>query len=321
MIMIRRQPATAPLSIPVPRPGRQNHTATSAEVSHRAGSRLLVVAITVAALAAACGSDSDEVIAEPGDLGHIHDFALAEDGTLLAAAHTGLFRVEDLDRAVLVGSERHDLMAMTRDQNGDLIASGHPDLRLPKYRIEGKQPHLGLIESPDLGHSWETTAMLGDADFHALATTSDGLYAAEATGNATWFRTRDGDWQRRGDAAITDLAVDPTDPEHVIGADLDGRLWMSTDRARNWRVHEGGQGMVEIEWPTGSDPYGIDPAGQIWTTSDPTGPWQTVASGPAEPETLWIDESGMWWLSVHGGDIWRSDNGASDWTKIYQSLP
>ncbi len=290
---------------------------------NRTRNRLIVAVVAIVALtASACSTDSDEVVAEPGDLRHIHDFALDTDGTLLAASHTGLYRIEGLDRAVLVGTEQHDLMAMTQTNDGDLMASGHPDLRLPEYRVDGEEPHLGIIESGDMGHTWDQEGMLGDADFHAFAATPDDFYAAEATGGTIWYGNADGEWEPRGEAEINDLAVDPTNPDRLIGADLEGRLWITNDGARTWARLDADIAPIEIEWPAASTLHGIDESGRIWSTDDPGSAWNEAGAGPdAEPETLWIDDAGTWWLGTHGGDIWRSDNTGTSWTQIYQSLP
>jgi hypothetical protein len=94
--------------------------------------RALALSFAVLLAVASCANDSDEVVAEPGALGHIHDLVLTDDDTLLVASHGGLYRIDEFDRAVLVGTEQHDLMSMSADADG-LLASGHPDLRLEKY--------------------------------------------------------------------------------------------------------------------------------------------------------------------------------------------
>lgn len=290
------------------------------ELGLRDRSTLAAVFLVFAGLVAACGTDPAEIVADPGDLRHIHDFAMADDGTLLAASHTGLYRIEGLERALLVGTERHDLMAMIREDDGDLLASGHPDLRLERYRVDGKEPHLGLIESSDLGRSWNLLGMLGEADFHALAAAPNGTYAAESTGGAVWFRSAAGEWERRGALELNDLAVDPDDSSRVLGTALDGGLWYSIDGGIDWtEIPDAGE-VVEVEWPSGDSTYGIDATGKIWSAADPESEWAIVGDGPSEVETFWID-SGTWWVGVHGGDIWRSDNSGADWVQVYLSNP
>ena len=122
--------------------------------SHRTGRftrRLIDLVVVAAALAipAGCGSsESGDVVADAGDLVHIHDLTVDADGILLVASHTGLWRIEATDRAVLVGSEQHDLMAMTALDDGTLLVSGHPDLRIEDYHVEDHPPFFGLPPYP-----------------------------------------------------------------------------------------------------------------------------------------------------------------------------
>lgn len=300
------------LSIP------EGHQQPSATFDRR--TRIAALVVLAAVVVSACGAATEAVVAQAGDLRHIHDFALDEDGTLLAASHTGLYRIEDLDRAVLVGTEQHDLMAMTQNDTGELTASGHPDLRLEEYRVEGKEPHLGIIESLNMGRTWAKRGMLGDADFHAFAPAVDGMYAAESTSARIWYGDLDGQWKPRGEADLNDLAVDPANPGRVIGTDLDGGLWLSNNGAETWDQQNANIAPIEVEWPIDTTLFAVDRSGRFWRADDPAGPWTQTASGPeAEPETFWIDRAGTWWLSTHGGDIWGSDDTGANWTQIYRS--
>lgn len=48
--------------------------------------RTLAAILSVLLFATACSSDSDELVAEAGALGHIHDLVVADDGELLVAS-------------------------------------------------------------------------------------------------------------------------------------------------------------------------------------------------------------------------------------------
>ena len=268
-------------------------------------------------LISACGGTDDELVAGPGDLGHIHDLAVDDGGSLLVASHLGLYRIDDVDRAVLIGSARHDLMSMTRLDSGELIASGHPDLRSEDYRCEGLPTHFGLVESTDLGETWTVMGGLGENDFHALAPSVDGVYAAEATTSSIWLLGPDGDWEQRGSLEARDLAVDRDNPQRQIAADFDGGVWISDDGARTWHELLDRPPLIEVEWLPGDMLYGIDEAGVIWTTSTNDGDWAAVASSLAEPETLFVSAPTTWCVSTHGGQIFRTDNAGADWVDVY----
>ena len=119
---------------------------------------------------AACTSDEPtqpDVIPDVGVI-HVHGLGVdPADGTLYAATHSGLFRIDGAGDAERVGEHWHDLMGFTVVGPNRFVASGHPDLRtdLP--------PLLGLVESDDGGVTWTSRSLLGDADFHALEAVGD----------------------------------------------------------------------------------------------------------------------------------------------------
>lgn len=278
-------------------------------------SRTLALSFAVLLVVASCASENNEVVAQPGALGHIHDLVIADDDTLLVASHTGLYRIDDIDRAILIGTEQHDLMAMSVDADG-LLASGHPDLRLEKYRVEGRPPHLGLARSADLGQTWTVeTDLVGLRDFHALVPTPDGVFAADAKGTVM-LRQPDGVWTERGDLAARDLAVKPNDTSNLVGTDYDGQVWQSRDGGRFWSLLDGAAELIEIEWPETDLLVGAKEDGTIRIASTPDGPWTSVISGLEEIETLHIDDD-QWWLTVPGGAIHTSTDEGQSWTAVY----
>ncbi len=273
------------------------------------------VALLLLLTVAACGSPDGGVVAEPGDLGHVHDMVLDDDGALLVATHSGLYRIEGDDRAVLVGPEQHDLMAMVRLGDGSLVASGHPDLRLDGYRVEGLPPLLGLVRSNDSGESWQVQDLLGEADFHAMVAEGDSLYVASSSGQLAVRRPASG-WQMLGNVSAADLAVAPGGSGRMVATDYEGVLRGSAD-AFAWDRLEGVPSLVQVEWPDPDRLIGIDLEGTIWAASAPEGPWVEVAVGPARPETLMVDASGAWWVAARGGVISRSDDDGVEWVDVF----
>ena len=273
-------------------------------------------AITVVGLAAACSSAGDAVVAGPDDLGHIHDLAVESDGSLLAATHRGLYRIEESSRAVLVGTEQHDLMSMTAS-DGDLVASGHPDLREPVYAVDGKPPFLGLARSMDGGITWSVESLLGEADFHALVAHPEGLFAAETTGQIWLLAPDTNDWARLGKVDARDLAIHPVSADLQLAPDYDGGVWISTDRAATWALSADAPDLIEIEWPVADFIVGVDVDGTIWTTGSLNESWVPAATGPQNVETLFIDETGRWWITSLGGAIAYTDDRGATWTEAY----
>ncbi len=276
----------------------------------------VAVLLAGALVLAACGSSRGEVVAGAYDLGHIHDLVLDAEGRLVAASHTGLYRIEASDRAVLIGDEQHDLMSMAQLSDGVLIAGGHPNLLLDKYVAGDKPPFLGLVESTDGGESWEIIDLLGDADFHALVPRSEGLYAAGG-GGLIWFQDLDGQWSQLGEVGARDLALHPDNSDRQVVASYDNEVWVSSDRAATWTLVEEAPALAEVEWLQPDELVGMDTVGTIWAADSPEGPWTEIATGPEEVETLFIGPAGSWWVAERGGIISRSDNQGGSWQQVY----
>ncbi len=263
-----------------------------------------------------CGSRGQDSLAASGDdLIHIHDMALDENGSLLVASHSGLYRIDAEDQAIRIG-ELHDLMSMTILADGELLASGHPNLLLEEFSVEGRPPFLGLARSDDGGQSWTELDLLGEADFHALVNTSDGLYAAEASGDI-WLQDTKGQWSTLGSIEARDLAIDPSDPRLQLAPDFGATVWLSTDAATTWSRLPGAPPLIEIEWVADDLIVGVTEAGSIWSADNVAGPWSDAAMGPAGVETFYVDGSGSWWLSKEGGSISRSDDQGDSWAAVY----
>lgn len=264
---------------------------------------------------AGCGADAVGTVAGPDDLGHIHDLVETANGKLLAASHLGLYRIVDTDTAVLIGSERHDLMSMAED-DGTLYASGHPDLRLERYLVDGLPPHLGLATSRDGGVTWSVDAdLLGRSDFHALVPTAGGLFAADTSG-VIRFLDSAGVWTELGEVTARDLAVDPNDAYRLAATDEEGLVWVSDDGAATWAPVPGAPSAIEIEWTTSDGLITAAADGRLHQADEPGGPWATVGAAPGEIETLHIDD-GRWWVTGHGGAIHVTTDRAVTWDVVY----
>lgn len=276
----------------------------------------LVIALLTAVLAlSACSNDTGDRVAGPGELGHIHDLVIDEDGSLLVASHSGLYRIESVDRAVLVGSEQHDLMSMAA-HDSDILASGHPDLRLERYRVDDHPPHLGLARSGDGGQTWTVEAdLLGKHDFHALAPTNVGVYAADTAGQVM-LRPPSGEWENLGALAARDLAANPLDPSQLIATDEDGAAWYSGDGALTWDPLPNAPAVIEIEWTANGQIIAASEDGTLWQTTALNDTWSEIATSPGDLETLHIEDE-QWWVTVHGGAIHTSIDDGESWTPVY----
>lgn len=264
----------------------------------------------------ACSDDPDIPVAGPGELGHIHDLIIDEDGGLLVASHSGLYRIESIEQAVLVGSEEHDLMSIAADDSG-ILASGHPDLRLEKYQVHDHPPHLGLARSDDGGQTWTVEAdLLGKHDFHALLPTDLGVYAADTAG-LIMLKRPSGEWEDLGALAARDLAANPRDAGQLIATDEDGSVWASRDGAITWDLLPDAPAVIEIEWTAEDRLIAASEDGMLWQADAAISNWSMIAAGPADVETLHI-EDGQWWVTVHGGAIHTSTDDGGSWIAVYR---
>jgi photosystem II stability/assembly factor-like uncharacterized protein len=103
------------------------------------------------------------------------------------------------------------------------------------------------VRSRDAGVTWESVALAGEADFHALTAhhaNPDLLYAFDVAidpglmrsddGGRTWERVEDGDALLRVGGADA-LDVHPSDPSIVLAGTPAGLL-RSDDGGRSWRI-------------------------------------------------------------------------------------
>jgi len=277
--------------------------------------RSLAVAVALVLVAASCGSsrDGDAVVANIGDLGHVHDIVV-DDSDVYLAAHSGLFRVEGPTRAVLVGEFRHDFMSMTSGADG-LVASGHPDLRFDEWRVEGKPAHLGFVASDDLGGSWTPVSLLGEVDFHSLTSRSDGgFYGADSSGVILASSTGD-DWEQRSSMQSSDLAASPDDAGSLLGIVADtGLLMLSDDGAQSWTVVTNAPVLRRVQWRSDKI-VGVATDGTLYETPNLGGSWSVLGQVDEEPVAFTSRDSEYWIVTDDAG-VLHSDNG-SDFRTVY----
>lgn len=274
-------------------------------MSRLTGSILLVVAL------GACSLGTDEAqVADPG-VQHVHALVSDPDdpGVLLAAAHTGLFRLDDrgIER---VSESWHDLMALALSSDGSLLASGHPAMDADHLRVEGEPPHLGLVRSFDEGRTWEPISLLGEADFHALIVTEGEILGAEATSGTLLASPDDGaSWERRSQIDLLSLVQHPSDAELLVGA-TQRTLMRSDDTGRTWSPIDPEPGPVAAT-SVGFVAAATD--GTVTTSLDGAD-WHPVGQLPSAPQALHADGATVFaWTIEHGlqasedeGRTWRS---------------
>lgn len=245
--------------------------------------------VTIMVVAAACADDTGTASTrDVAELVHVHDVLVPPgDGEVLLATHTGLYALRDGD-LVPVGERFDDLMAATVEPDGTLIASGHPDLRSDAFRVDGKPPLLGLVESDD-GVDWTVRSLLGDADFHALVVRDDLIIGADSTSERVLVSSDGGvEWsERTGTAQLLDLVLDPSNVNRMVGIELERGLVVSADGGETWTdLH--GPALVDLAW-TDSALVGLDDQGELWRAPSDTLSWAPVGTAPEGAEALGVD--------------------------------
>ncbi len=261
---------------------------------------------------------SGTAVEDPGPA-HVHGLGVnPSDGALFAATHTGLFRIPERGPAKRIADRYQDTMAFTVVGPDRFLASGHPDLRDPALRRQGRPPLLGLIESTDAGQSWSPISLLGEADFHTLALSGGTLVGYDSTGGRVMATTDRRSWETRSLAQLGDLAVDPTNPERMVGLDEAGSVIGSVDGGRSWSPAPG-PALMLVRW---------DEAGRLWGAAadgtihrrGPDGAWEQRAALGGEPEALLV-EGPVVHVAVAGRGIVRSDDEGRTWRLRYRAEP
>jgi len=272
-------------------------------------------AVAIAVGVTACGTPAP--VAEPPDPGIVHVHGLdvdAEDGSLYIATHTGLFRAAEGEPAQRIGERWHDLMGFTVAGPGDLIASGHPDLRDEALQRPDAPPLLGLVESSDQGSSWQETSLLGEVDFHALQASHGLVYGADSTSGAFMVSQDRRTWETRSQPSLLDFAVSPSDPEAIVGISERGVL-RSADGGRTWDP-VAAPPLTALAWGE-SGLIGIAPDGAVLRAEDEATNWQQLASLAGPPEALHAEGATLYAAATDRG-VLRSDDGGATWSTVVQ---
>lgn len=179
------------------------------------------------------------------------------------------------------------------------LGSGHPNRA---GLVAGQPPRLGLVESTDGGASWTTLSLSGEVDFHALVAEHGNVYGWDSGTGRFMASANRSEWDLRSTVGIYGFAVDPVDPDHLVGAGPDGLL-ESNDGARTWSALDGPV-LVTLGWDETTGLWGVGPDGATHHRQ-PSG-WVQAGSLPGQERT------GIY-RSTDGGETWDlhySDDGS-----------
>ena len=291
----------------------------------RARTAVAMLAVVVAAIFGACAPEEmntrGEVSLAESALVHVHGLAIAGDGEVLVATHHGLFSIDIEDseapKPAPVSAEAHDFMGFTVVSDDRFLASGHPTFGSQEF-ADLERPLLGLIESVDGGRSWRSVSLAGAADFHALEAAHGLVYGFEGISGRLVVSDDGGEsWEARSDQAMHDLAVDPSDADHVVASTPAGLL-ESRDGGRSWTPVAEAPALVLVDWHQERGLWGLDDGGRVHSFDDGAG-WRLSAELGGSPQALLVDAEGLFAATDDGTTtIHRSANG-DDWDVLYRA--
>lgn len=267
-----------------------------------ATSALLLMAV------AACSQESPQIESKSGSaMGHIHGLGVdPSDGTLYAASHLGLFRVEN-GAPRRVGEAWHDLMGFLVIGPSHFVASGHPDLAsdLPK--------HLGLIESIDAGVTWTPASLAGQADFHALDGTETFLVGYNGVSSRLLVTRDRKSWTTVDQRPIVDVASAPGSRDYLATTPT-GELLRYTGARESRARTVVAPPLAFIEWAPEDLVVGLSAAGEVHVSRDAGQSWTKKGSLPGAPEALTVTSAG--WYAAAEGAIFVSTDAGDTWSRL-----
>lgn len=290
---------------------------------------LLAIAVLVVPRAPARGNQSGSPTAAT-TISHIHGLAVDpfDSRVLWVATHSGLFRVAGRSAWTRAGNSEADMMGFVvhPSRRGVMLTSGHP------APAERRPNPLGVAISLDGGQRWESLALAGRADFHAMAISPAApqtIYAWNVWRDL-WqqeglYRSRDGGltWEPLGRAGLSEvfaLRAHPQQPNTVLAATERGLL-RSHDGGRSWTplhfwltgvavtaldVHAGRPSIMYAY--TGAAHLGLvrsTDAGRTWSSLGfHQGDGDHVTHLALDPKNPWV-----LYMATAGGSLFRSQDG------------
>lgn len=240
-------------------------------------------------------------------VGHVHGIAVVEDQVLIGA-HYGVFSVASDGKVAPYGDRRSDTMALAAVDDR-LLASGHPNLD------ERDAPlNAGLLQSEDGAQTWQTIALAGEADFHALDGSAARTWGLDSVTGRLVTSVDDRNWTPVAAQPFLDIAVDPTD---------DNRVLATTDEGVVVRVSLQGDiepvasaplaGLIATQ-PNG-DLWALGPDGQFWRSTDTGGSWQQRGAVLGQPEALTVTADAVYAATTTG--IYKSDETGQSFDRLF----
>jgi photosystem II stability/assembly factor-like uncharacterized protein len=243
-------------------------------------------------------TDAPGPVAAGDEWAHVHNLTVDGD-LLLIGTHEGLWSQVPGQPAQQVSEQSFDVMGFA--QAGDtMYSSGHPG------EAQDAPNDLGLQTSADAGRTWSSTSLLGEVDFHRLRA-QDSIVQGLSAHDGRFLRSTDAGatWNDLGSPALFDFALDPSDPEVVIGTQRSGPV-RSSDGGRTFEPIPDVPLLAFLAW-TGTSVYAIATDNTVQMSTDAGASWEQVGQVPGQPQALGADGDRV--VALAGSTIWESTDG------------
>lgn len=253
---------------------------------------------TVEGPAAASSSDAPSPVAAGEDWAHVHNLTLDGD-LLLIGTHEGLWSQRPGEPAQQVSKQRFDVMGFAQ-AGATMYSSGHPG------QGQDAPADLGLQTSDDAGRTWTSTSLLGEVDFHRLRA-QDSIVQGLSAHDGKFLRSTDAGstWSDLGSPGLFDFALNPSNPEIVIGTTQSGPV-RSFDGGKTFDAIPDAPLLAFLAW-TGSTVYAIATDNTVHVSTDAGATWEQVGQLEGQPQALGADGDRV--VALAGSTIWDSSDG------------
>ncbi len=248
-------------------------------------------------------TDTPGPVAAGEDWAHVHNLTVDGD-LLLIGTHEGLWSQLPGAPAQQVSEQRFDVMGFAQAGTA-MYSSGHPG------QGQDAPADLGLRTSEDAGRTWTSTSLLGEVDFHRLRA-QDTIVQGLSAHDGKFLRSTDAGrtWSDLGSPGLFDFALNPSDPEMVLGTQQSGPV-RSTDGGKTFQPIPDAPLLAFLAW-TGSTVYAIATDNTVHVSNDAGATWEQLGQLQGQPQALGADGDRV--VALAGSTIWDSTNGGRTFT-------
>jgi photosystem II stability/assembly factor-like uncharacterized protein len=160
--------------------------------------------------------------------------------------------------------------------------------------------------------SWEEVSLGGQADFHVLRYADDRIYGYNGLTGLLMVSSDGGEsWQSHAPpTGLVDLAVDPLDPDHLVGAS-DLGLIESTDKGKNWERQSKEIGY--LAWPDPRHLYLFNAEAGVMVSTNQGKKFRQVGQLPDVPVAVLATSPRDLYAAMHDGRVLASRDGGASW--------